>query len=58
MSEEVQNDESEQVNDPIIEVINRGLFEFKNELTDFFQSVSADVEPSSQTSDLVYLLFH
>lgn len=59
MTEEVEYLQRPEVTDPIIEIVNQGLYEYKSQLVDFFKQVTSEIDPKSDTLELVFILiFH
>lgn len=55
MTEEVEYLQRPEVTDPIIEIVNQGLYEYKSQLVDFFKQVTSEIDPKSDTLELVFI---
>ena len=53
MTEEEEYTPRPEITDPVIQVVNRGLFEYQTQLADYFKQIASDFEPHSTGADLV-----
>ena len=53
MAEEEEYTQRPEITDPVVQVVNRGLFEYQTQLADYFKQISSDFELSSSNTELV-----
>ena len=46
-----------EITDPVIQVVNHGLYEYRSQLADYFKQLTSDIEPQSSRAQLVSPLF-
>ena len=56
MTEEVEYVARPEVTDPVVQVVNHGLYQYQAQLSDYFKQVSAEMDSQPPTPDLVYSL--
>ncbi|KAH7826264.1 uncharacterized protein MONOS_5345 [Monocercomonoides exilis] len=53
MEEELEFIPRPEITNPIIQIVNQGLYDYRGQLLDFFKQITSDIDPASPTLELI-----